>query len=184
MNIIEEISKKYGGNYAEERTKKVSTPNGQNIYQPKKGILEIDGTKISLNSNEVGGAMPVTEPLRVILYLDKIYNTELTIFPKDLWNDFLDFIMPKRRDFIPPPLRKQFWFGGDKTLLKKLATDKILIENLLNERVYIETKSKETDWIILTPEYGIENIKQFEKFVIILKRIEEKIKTAGNNTYN
>lgn len=180
MNIIEEIAKKYGGNYEEKRTKYITTSNGQYIYQPKKAIFEIDGTKISLNSNEVGGAMPVTEPLRVILHLDKIYKTELTIFPKDFWNDFLDYIMPKRRDFIPPLLRKQFWFRGDKTFLIKLVSDKILTENLLNERVYIETKPKETDRIILTPESGIESVDQFERFVVILKQIEEKIKTAGN----
>ncbi len=175
MNIIEEITKNYGGNYSEKQTKNIVTPHGKHIYQPKKGILEIDGTKISLNSNEVGGAMPVTEPIRIILYLNKNYETDLTIFPRDLWNNFLDFILPKRRAFIPQPIRKQFWFGGDKNLLVKLASDKILMENLLNERVYIETIAEETDRIILTPEFGIDGLSQFEKYLVILKRIEEKI---------
>ena len=181
MNIIEELTKKYNGNYSEEMTKNVNSPIGKYIYQPKSGIIEIDGTKISININEVGGANPVTEPFRITLHLDKSYQTELTIFPKGLWNEFLDFILPKRREFIPQPIRKQFGFGGNKILLKKLTSDKQFLENLANERIYIQTERKQTNRITLTPERGIENLNQFEKFVVILKLIEKKIKTGGNN---
>jgi hypothetical protein len=180
MNIIEESTKKYNGNYSEELTKNVSTPIGRYIYQPKSGILEIDGTKISVNINEVGGAMPVTEPFRITLHLDKTYQTELTIFPKNLWNGLLDFISPKRREFIPKPIRKQFCFGGNNTLIKKLASDRLFVENITNEKIYIQTGNKQTNRITLTPERGIENLNQFEKFVTILKLVENKIKTGGN----
>lgn len=181
MNIIQELTEKYSGKYSEDLTKSVNSPIGKYIYQPKSGIIEVDGTKISINLDDVSGAMPVTEPFRITLHLDKTYETELTIFPKDLWNDFLDFILPKRREFIPKPIRKQFLFGGNKDLLKKLASDKIFTENIINERIYIETGDKPTNRIILTPEYGIKDIDQFEKFVSVLKRIENKIKTAHNN---
>lgn len=104
MNIIEELTKKYNGNYSEELTKNVNSPFGKFIYQPKSGIIEIDGTKISVNISEIDGAIPVTEPFRITLYLDKTYEIELDIFPKDLWNKFLDFILPKRTEFIPLPI--------------------------------------------------------------------------------
>tara|TARA_R100000278_G_scaffold107781_2_gene84594 strand:- start:807 stop:998 length:192 start_codon:yes stop_codon:yes gene_type:complete len=58
------------------------------------------------------------------------------------------------------------------------VSDKIFTENLINERIYIETGKKATDRIILTPERGIKDIDQFEKFVSILKRIENKIKNC------
>jgi hypothetical protein len=178
MNIIQELTEKYSGKYSEDLNKSVNSPIGKYVYQPKNGIIEVDGTKISINLNEVGGANPVTEPFRITLHLDKTYATELTIFPKDLWNEFLDFILPKRRAFIPKPILKQFWFGGNIDLLKQLASDKIFTENLINEKIYIETGKKPTDRIILTPEYGIKNIDQFEKFVSLLKRIENKIKNC------
>ncbi|CAI8220002.1 MAG: Uncharacterised protein [Formosa sp. Hel1_33_131] len=181
MNIIQELTEKYSGKYSEDLTKSVNSPIGKYIYQPKNGIIEVDGTKISINLNEVSGAMPVTEPFRITLHLDKTHETELTVFPKDLWNTFLDIILPKRRAFIPKPILKQFWFGGNIDLLKQLASDKIFTENIINERIYIKTGNKPTNRIVLTPEFGIKDINQFEKFVSVLKRIENKIKTAHNN---
>ena len=55
------------------------------------------------------------------------------------------------------------------------------MKNIKNERVYITTRNKPINQIMLTPEYGIANIAQFEKYVFILKHIENKIKTAHNN---
>ncbi|WP_299258648.1 hypothetical protein [uncultured Aquimarina sp.] len=180
MNIIQELTEKYSGEYSEDLIKNVNSPLGKYIYQPKNGTITIGGTKISVNLNEVGGAMPVSEPFRITLHLDKVYETELTIFPKDLRNKFLDFILPKRRSFVPKPILKQFWFGGDKNLFKQLVSDKTFAENIINERIYIKTGKKPTDRIVLTPEYGIKNIDQFEKFISVLKRIESKIKTTYN----
>jgi len=185
MNIIQELTEKYSGKYSEDLTKNVNSPIGKYAYQPKSGILEVDGTKISINLNEVDGAMPVTEPFRITLHLDKTYETELNVYPKDLWNEFLDFILPKRRAFVPKQILKQFWFGGNIDLIKHIVSDKTFTKNIINEKIYIETMpNKLTDRIVLTPEYGIKDIEQFEKFVSILKRIEIKIKTAHNTVYN
>lgn len=176
MNIIEELTKKYNGNYTEETAKNVNSPIGKYTYQPKNGIIEIDGTKISVNINEVGGATPVTEPIRITLFLDKTYETELTIFPKDFWKKILELIQPKPSVIFPETIKNQFWFGGKISLLKQLASDNQFAENLINERIYIETDKNQTNRITLTPEYGIENLNQFEKFITILKLIENKIK--------
>jgi len=178
MNIIQELTEKYSGKYSEDLTKSVNSPIGKYVYQPKSGIIEVDGTKISINLNETSGAMPITEPFRIALHLDKFHETELSIFPKDLWNVFLDFVLPKRRAFFPKTVRKQFWFSGNKDLLKQLASDKLFTENIINERIYIKTGDKPTNRIVLTPENGIKDIEQFEKFVTVLKRIEYKIKNC------
>jgi len=178
MNIIKELTEKYGGKYSEDLTKSVNSPMGKYVFQPKSGVIEVDGTKISINLNEVGGAVRVAEPLRITLHLDKTYETELTMFPKGLWNKLLDFILPKRNAFVPKPILKQFWFSGNKNLLKQLASDKVFTENIINERIYVQTGNKTTSRIVLTPEYGIKNIEQFEKFVIVLKRIEYEIKKS------
>jgi hypothetical protein len=182
MNIIQELTEKYSGKYSEDLIKSINSPIGKYVYQPKNGIIEVDGTKISINLNEVGGAMPVTEPFRISLHLDKKYETELTIFPIDSWNKFLNFLFPKRREFVPKPILKQFWFGGKIDLLKQLASDKDFCEKIINERIYIETGFKTTDRIILTPEFGVKDIEQFEKFVSILKRIEYKIKNCTQHS--
>ncbi|PHR72195.1 MAG: hypothetical protein COA67_05135 [Lutibacter sp.] len=180
MNIIEELIEKYNGKYSEDLTKSLNSPIGKYVYQPKKGVIHVDGTKISINLNDVGGAMPVTEPFKIILHLDKMYEYKLIIFPKGLGNKLLDLILPKRSEFIPKAMRKQFLFEGNKDLLKQLTSDKIFAENIINERIYIGTGKKPTNRIVLTPEYGINDIEQFEKFVSILKRIEYQIKTLQN----
>jgi len=179
MSIIKEISEKYNGKYSEDPTASFNSPSGKYSYQPKNGIINIDGSKISINLNEVGGAMYGTEPFRITLYLDKKYPTEFNLFPKDLWNKLLDFLFPKRREFIPRQVLKQFWFGGDKKLIKRISSDKLFNESIINERIYIETMPKKTtDRIVLTPERGINNIEHFEKFVDILRLVENKIKNS------
>ena len=180
MNIIEELSKKYSGIYSEEQAKNVNSPIGKYTYQPKKGLIEVDGTKISVNLNEVGGATPTAEPFRIILYLEKFYKTELTIYPKDFWNNLLDFVFPRNKENIPIKIRKQFLINGDQTLIKKLGSNKEFAEHLVDENVYIRTDKKQTDRIVLTPPHGIKDIHQFEKFITILKIIEKEIKTGGN----
>ena len=176
MNIIQELTEKYNGKYSEDLSKSVNSPIGKYIYQPKNGIIEVDGTKISINLNEVGGAMQVNEPFRITLHLDKFYETKLDISPKGLWYCFLDLVLPKRREFIPNPIRKQFWFDGNIDLLKQLASDKLFAKSITNEKIYIGTREKPTNRIVLTPAYGINDIEQLEKFISILKQIENKIK--------
>ena len=180
MNSIQELTEKYKGKYSEDFPKKINSPIGKYIYQPKSGVIEVGGTKISITLNEVSEAMPVTEPFRISLHLDKVYETELVIYPKDLWNNFLDFILPKRTDYIPKSIRKQFSFGGNKNLLKQLLSDITFTEKIINERIYITTGDKPINKIILTPQYGIKDMEQFEKFVHILKQIENKIKKVQN----
>ncbi|UJH66489.1 hypothetical protein [Allomuricauda sp. SCSIO 65647] len=179
MSIIQEITKKYNGKYSENPAASFNSPSGKYSYQPKNGIINIDGSKVSINLNEVSDAMYGTEPFRITLYLDKAYQTELNIFPKDLWNKLLDFLFPKRRAFIPQKILKQFWFGGDKKLIRQITSDKQFNESIIDERIYIETMPKKsTDRIVLTPERGINDIEQFEKFIDILKQIENKIKNS------
>ncbi|AUC76172.1 hypothetical protein [Olleya sp. Bg11-27] len=157
MSIIQELTDKYG-------------------YQQKSGIIDFKGTKISINLNEVGGAMYTTEPFRITLHLDKSYGIKFNVFPKNLWNKFLDFIIPNRAIFIPIAVRNQFSFAGNKDLIKKLISDKMFLENIKNEKIFIRTLNKPTNRIILTPAHGINDVNHFEKFVTILKQIENKIK--------
>ncbi|WP_040253229.1 hypothetical protein [Psychroserpens mesophilus] len=179
MSIIQEITEKYNGEYSENPTASFNSPAGKYSYQPKKGIINIDGSKISINLNEVGRAMYGTEPFRITLYLDNEYQTEFNLFPKDLWNKFLDFLFPKRRAFVPPKILKQFWFGGDIKLIRKITSDKLFNDSIIDERIYIETMpGKSTNRIVLTPERGINNIEHFEKFISILKLVENKIKNC------
>lgn len=180
MNIIEELSKKYNGRYSEEQPKNVNSPIGKYIYQPKTGLIEIDGSKIGVNIDSVGGAIPVAEPFRITLFLDKKYQTDLTIFPKTIWNRMTDLVLPKK-EYFPERIRSQFSFVGEEKVIKQLGSNAEFINNLMDEKVYIRTDRKKADQIILTPAHGIEDIEQFEKFISLLKIIEKAIKTGGNN---
>lgn len=176
MNMVKEVTEKYNGKYAEGITKSAHTPIGKYVYMPKKGIIEVDGTTISIHLNEAGGVAD-DELFLIILHLDQNYDTKLTVFPKDLWNKFVNFIRPNRNAFFPKPILKQFWFGGNEALLQELASDAIFMENLINQRIYIETGDRPTNRIALTLEHGLKDHHEFEKVVSILKQIENKIKT-------
>lgn len=136
MNIIEEITKKYNGNYSEEFTKQTNTISGKYTFQPKRGVIDVDGTKISINLNEVGGASPITEPIRIILHLNKIESSELFIYPIGIWETIINFIKPKSIPTISNEIRKQFKFEGNKKLQSKLLSDYKFISNLLNEKIH------------------------------------------------
>ncbi|WP_394751270.1 hypothetical protein [Spongiimicrobium salis] len=181
MNSIQEWIEKYHGEYEGGLVKNLNSPVGKYSYQQKSGSIEIEGTTISINFNEVGGAIPVAEPIRMTLHLKKTYETELTLFPKGLGHKFLDFVLPKRKISIPESIRKQFRFDGDKNLLKKLTSDSTFTESILDENIYIDTGKEPIDRIVLTPAHGIKDVEQFEKFVFILKRIENALKTIHQN---
>ncbi len=181
MNIIEELTRKYQGSYSEEQAKNVNSPIGKYIYQPKTGLIEIDGSKIGVNIDSVDGAIPVAEPFRITLYLDKNYQTDLTMFPKSAWNRMTDLVFPKHKENLPKRIRHQFSFFGERNLIKQLGSNPEFINGLMNEKIYIRKERKKADRIVLTPANGIEDIEQFEKYISLLKIIEKVIKTGGNN---
>tara|TARA_R110000764_G_scaffold239774_1_gene339969 strand:+ start:1315 stop:1614 length:300 start_codon:yes stop_codon:yes gene_type:complete len=82
MNIIEEIVKKHKGEFSEAPEKGSNMTSGRYTFQPQSGIVKIGGTKISININAVGGAARTAEPYRIVLHLEKDYNTRLEVFPK------------------------------------------------------------------------------------------------------
>ncbi|WP_298903552.1 hypothetical protein [uncultured Psychroserpens sp.] len=175
MSIIQDITEKYYGKYSAESEKSFNSPVGKHSFQQKKGIIEIDGTKISINLNAVKGATYGTEPFRITLHLNKTYTIKFSAFPKSLWHRFLDFLIPSRVVLIPKSVRNQFLFGGDKDIIKNIVSDEIFIKNIANEKLYIGTMAKPTNKIILTPAHGIKDMKQFEKFISILKCVQKTI---------
>lgn len=60
MNLIEELVKKYEGSYADETKKSSIYASGHYSFHPQNGVLELGGTKISINLNAVGGAIKKT----------------------------------------------------------------------------------------------------------------------------
>ena len=167
MNLINELTEKYGGKYSENEITEFSSPIGRYTYQPKKGKIEIDGKKFSFNLNEIGGATPITEPYRIILFLEN--NTkELEIFPRNK----LQRLLFKIQEKDSPEIRKNFILKGKKNCLENLIKDSILNKKLKGERVYIKVDRKFPKSLMLTPEYGIDNLNQFEKYLKILLRIE------------
>ncbi len=179
MNFIEELVKKYEGTYSEESNRGINFPSGHYTFHPQKGIVEIDGTKISLSINAVGGAAQTTEPYRIILYLDKDYNTKLEIFPKTNLKKLLEFIIPSNGLELPKQIKKQFSFKGNMPLMQELLSDRSFCENITGEKVYIMIRKKHPKSIMLTPAHGIADLQQFEKFLLILKQIESKIKSSA-----
>lgn len=181
MNLIEELVKKYEGSYSEETKKSSIYSSGKYTFYPQNGVLELDGTKISINLNAVGGASRTTEPYRIVLYLDRDYEITLHIYPKNWLKKLWHQIFPQKHPTLPDPIRKQFSFFGNQRLIDALGRDTGFCEKINNEKTYILLGKKFPKCVILTPAHGIDDLDQFEKFLQILKQIEGAIKNNKTN---
>ncbi len=176
MNFIQQLVEKYNGDYSQELTKTFHSPMGTLTYQPKEGIIVVDGTKIKISLNEAGGAMRTTDPFRIVLFLDKDYYKRLEIYPSINFNYLTDLLFQPKGLVIPKVLKRRFSFRGDVELLKKLVSDRIFCDNLMHEEFYLTLDDKFPKSLMLTPAYGIFGIEHFEKMIVLLKRIEYYIK--------
>ena len=176
MNIIRELAIKYDGRYNEDLAKNVTSPIGKIAYQPQSANLEIGGSKINISLNDVGGAMPVSEPIRIKLYLNSKLKTELQIYPKSRWRKIIDKIIPGPLMNLNRILVNQFMFKGELDLIHDLLSDDLLLKYMSGERVYIQSlATSEVSCLMLTPEHGLPSIDVFEKYIDLLKLIERKM---------
>lgn len=176
MNFIQQLVEKYNGEYSSELTKTFYSPMGKLTYQPKQGTIVVDETKIKISFKEAGGAMRNTEPIRIVLFLDKNYSKRLSIYPSLNLNYITDLFLQPKGLVIPKLLKRQFSFRGDSELLKNLVKDQIFCETLLNEEFYLTLNDRFPKSLMLTPANGIYDIEHFEKIIVLLKTTESYIK--------
>ena len=175
MNIIKEITAKYQGVYEEEIKKSTIYASGKYSFHPEKGVFEVAGSKLSVNIQAVGGAAQVTEPYRIILYLKKPFNGKLEIYPTTILNKIYWYIFKSSKLNFSSKIDKYYSFKGNKQLIKQLKKDKEFCEVLKPETVYITLNKKHPKHILLKPAYGIDTIEQLERFIKLLKSIENEI---------
>ncbi len=179
MNIIKDFAEKHDGYYEEDDIKNIFSLLGRMVYQPKTAKFLIAGSKISINLNEVGGAIPTAEPYRITLHLKHKNRELLEIYPVTFFERIVQKFFPTKNK----KLKKKYLFRGNEKLIRRLVKDEILIEKLQNQKVYIRIPRENTLKIILTPPTGIENAKALEHFIEVLKSIELNIKSndSGRN---
>ncbi len=176
MNLLKNIAEKNNGTYTEEIIKEAFSPIGKLIYQPKSAYFMIGKSKISVNLNEVGGAIPTAEPFRITLHLQNKNKNTLEIYPVSFWELILQKVFPSKRVTI-----KEFYiFKGNKKLIDELSTLGSIVSKFKKQRVYIRIPKGNTSKIILTPARGIANETEFEYFIVILKALEEKINSHND----
>ncbi|MCZ4318604.1 hypothetical protein O4H26_06345 [Aequorivita viscosa] len=179
MTILKNFAKKQNGYYEENDVKNVFSHIGRMIYQPKKAKFIIGGSKISINIDEVGGAIPTAEPFRIMLHLNKACGNSLEIYPAS----FMEKIFQKIFSFKNLKVKNKYVFKGNEKLTELLAKEKSFLTQLQKQNIYIRIPKENTSKIILTPPHGIENELQLAAFIDILKTIEAKIK-AENDSRN
>ncbi len=172
MNLVKNFAEKHDGYYEEESIKNVYSQIGRLIYQPKKATFLIAGSKISINIDEVGGAVPTAEPFRITLHLNKNFENSLEIYP----SSFLEAIFQKILPAKIKKLKNKYIFKGNEKLIEQLVKEKSFLELLQKHNVYIRIPKENTSKIILTPPHGIEDEAELGGFIEILKNIEAKIK--------
>lgn len=175
MNLLKRFAEKNDGHYTEESIKEAFSPIGKMIYQPKSAYFKIGGSKISVNLNEVGGAIPTAEPFRITLHLNNKCGKILDIYPVTYWDRILQSIFPSTRKKI----KDEYVFKSDLELINKITEEESIFNKLKKEKVYIRIPKENTSKIILTTTKGIDTEVQFEGFISILKFLEEKITTVN-----
>ena len=176
MNLLEELVKKYEGSYSEEAKKSSIFTSGQFNFHPQNGVLELDGTKITVNINAISGAVPTAEPYRIVLYLDQDYKMPLRIFPKSFYKKLWYGIFPQKHSTLPKHLKQRFSFHGDQKVIDSLGKDQKFCRLIQNEKTFIMLGKKFPKCVILTPAHGIDDLNHFEKLLQVLKHIEATIK--------
>lgn len=176
MNIIEKFIEKHQGKFLQNPKKSFYGGGGKYSYQDQKGVIVVDGTKISINFIEASDAARTIEPFRIILYFDSLYDIDFEMFPKSRWGKIKDLFFPKRIAFIPQKVRKQFYFGGDQRIFNELANSKTFVEDILWEMIYVRITHQKNSRVVLTPAYGIYDVAHLEKLIRILKQIEKTVK--------
>lgn len=171
MNLLKSFAEKNDGHYTEENIKKAFSPIGKSIYQPKSAYFTIGGSKISVNLNEVGGAIPTSEPFRITLHLSKKANVRLEIYPVSSWERIIQRVFQSKNITI----KEGYIFKSGEKVVKKIIEGNSFFSKLKKEKVYIRIPKENTSKIILTPTKGIDTEAQFENFISILKHLERKI---------
>ncbi|CAM3481438.1 hypothetical protein [Aequorivita lipolytica] len=173
MNLNKNFAQKNDGYYEEENIKNIFSILGRMVYQPKKAKFLINGSKISMNLDEVGGAIPTAEPYRITLHLSRNNLESIEIYPVTFLEKIIRKLFPSKNK----KLKNKFIFQGSEKFIEQLVKEKSLLENLQKQKVYIRIPKKNTSKIILTPPHGIEDEAQLERFIEILQCIEQQIKT-------
>lgn len=173
MNLIKDFAEKHNGYYEEENINNIFSLLGRMVYQPKTAKFLIAGSRISINLDEVGGAIPTAEPYRITLHLNNKIRESLEIYPITFLEKLILRLLPSKNKI----LKTKYVFKGNEKLISQIVNDELLIKLLQKQNLYIRIPYENTSKIILTPPHGIESAAQLKSFIEILKSIEVKIKS-------
>lgn len=170
MNLIKEFIKKHTGNYPKSTITKFSTPDGDFIYHPEKGMIDINGSNISISSNQIKSTSPTRESFQIkVLFKDDL-NTYLEISPKSKFQKMIDSIMMQKGR----KLQQEFLVKGDSNLIVNLISNNTLARLLQDEKVHLKIDRDNPTVMTMSPESPIKNVDRFEKYLNILRIIENK----------
>ncbi|MDR5589073.1 hypothetical protein [Christiangramia sp. SM2212] len=170
MNLIKELIKKHHGYYPEKERTEFSIPGGNFIYEPGKGIIDVNGSKISIRSNTIEAASPTRESFQIKVLFKNNLNTYLEISPKSKFQRMIDAIMMQKGREI----QQEFIVKGDTNLIVNLISNRTLARLLHKEKVHLKIDRENPTVMTLSPENPIKNVDRFEKYLNILKIIENK----------
>lgn len=175
MNTIQSFVEKYNGNYKQEVKKSVNTPVGQYSSQPKIGNLIYKGSKMKISINEVGGADPISQPLRIKVFIEKPMLFDFYIFPRSYWSKKIRSIWGNRSNSLIESIKHQYSFSGSTKLTSKLITNEYFLQKIDNEVVVVNISKKKPNIITIIPTHGYRDISHIEKLADTLILIASEI---------
>jgi len=175
MNTIQSFIEKYNGSYTQEVEKSVNTHIGKYSSQAKQGSLIYKGRKLKISINEVGGADPVSRPLRIKLFLDKPILFDFFIYPRSYWNKIIRSVFGNKNNSLLKSIKDQYSFSGSTKLTSKLTSNKAFLQKIDNEIIVVNISKKKPNVITIIPTHGYRDVEHLEKLADILKLIESEI---------
>jgi hypothetical protein len=175
MKTIQSFIEKHNGNYTQEIEKSVNTFNGKYRSQAKIGSLIYKGSKLKISINEVGGADPFSQPVRIKIFLDKPILFDFFIFPRSYWNKKIKSVFGNKNNALIKSIKDQYSISGSKKLTSKLIANKSFLQKIDNEVIVVNMSKKKPNIITIIPAHGYRDVEHLEKLADILKLIESEI---------
>ena len=171
MNLLKELTEKYGGCYSDNTSTEIDTSIGKITFNPENRRFTIGESVLSLEMNEDDGTSSNGKPFKIELHLNKANQSELEIFPKSRFQQMRNSVFGNGST----GMHRKFSFRGDEILIVNIISSKSFLRLLENEKIHIRIDRNSLETIQLTTHYPIKNVEKFEKYLNILSILEKKV---------
>ena len=173
LNIIEDLSREFNGEFIEEAEHKMHSPHGAYISQNSKAKLLYNGIEFYLYSFANKGIRDPFNfegsPFRLVVYTNNI-NKHISINPKGFISKFFSPLTSKNH-----LVYSKYKFKGSKDILASIRNNQNLLDLMLKRNFVVFSKiDKVKTKVVLTPTDSVLSKESMQELMEIICGIINK----------